>query len=222
MKYYCVMMLFVFASALNAQKHKKSHKKPADIVILKKDSVKPDTMTRKPIQIAVKKEDESWLTGGSIIVIIGCLTVLLILFLRANAVRNRKKEEERKERMRLEIEHALKTNEIWRSQYNTLIVDLYSLDQYKISMALNEAKTKKGRSDYLLSKYTEEEVIRILKHEYWIGMTEEQLIDCKGKPDKIELEQLKTKTKRIFVYGNKSSGDIFNFVDGKLERFKDR
>lgn len=52
-------------------------------------------------------------------------------------------------------------------------------------------------------------------------MTEEQLIDCKGEPTKIELDQLKTKTKRVFIYGNKISGDVFNFVDGVLERFKD-
>ena len=56
----------------------------------------------------------------------------------------------------------------------------------------------------------------MLNHEYWIGMTEEQLIDAKGQPDKIDLEQLKTKTKKIYIYGNKSSGDVFNFVDGVL------
>ena len=80
----------------------------------------------------------------------------------------------------------------------------------------------KQRHDYLRSKYSESEVQKMLNQEYWIGMTEEQLIDAKGQPDKIDLEQLKTKTKKIYIYGNKSSGDVFNFVDGLLERFKDR
>lgn len=83
-----------------------------------------------------------------------------------------------------------------------------------------EAARKK--KELLLSKYPAEEALKLLKHEYWIGMTEEQLIDAKGKPDKLEVEQMKTKTKRIFIYGNKSSGDVFSFVNGTLERFKDR
>lgn len=80
----------------------------------------------------------------------------------------------------------------------------------------------KKKKELLLLKYSAEEVLKLLKHEYWIGMTEEQLVDAKGKPDKIEVEQMKTKTKRIYIYGNKSSGDVFNFVNGTLERFKDR
>jgi hypothetical protein len=43
-----------------------------------------------------------------------------------------------------------------------------------------------------------------------------------GEPDKIEIEELKTKTKKIFIYGNKTSGDVLVFENGKLARFKDR
>ncbi len=75
---------------------------------------------------------------------------------------------------------------------------------------------------YLTKKYGDELGVKILNQEFFIGMTEEQLIDSKGEPTKIETEILKTKTKKIYIYGNKNSGDVFNFVDGKLERFKDR
>lgn len=74
----------------------------------------------------------------------------------------------------------------------------------------------------LIAKYGAEDAVRIMNHEYWIGMTEEHLRECKGGPHKIERDVLKTKTKTTWIYGNKTSGDYFVFEDGKLVRFKDR
>ena len=70
---------------------------------------------------------------------------------------------------------------------------------------------------------TVSEINKILEGVYFIGMTEDMVIDSQRRaPDKIEFEVLKTKTKKIFVYGNKSSGDVLTFENGILVRIKDR
>jgi type II secretory pathway pseudopilin PulG len=74
----------------------------------------------------------------------------------------------------------------------------------------------------LIQKYGEEIGLKLLYNEYWIGMTEEQIIDAKGKPTKIDTEVLKTKTKKTLVYGNKSSGDYFVLENGVVVKFMDR
>ncbi len=94
--------------------------------------------------------------------------------------------------------------------------ELYSVNEYN---KMAESLLKKY---FLIEKYGVDLGVSLFQEKYFIGMTEEQLIDSKGNPTKIETEKLKTKTKNIFIYGNKNSGDVFNFVDGKLERFKDR
>jgi hypothetical protein len=63
---------------------------------------------------------------------------------------------------------------------------------------------------------------KLIEGEYFIGMTEEMLLESFGQPDKIEDEVMKTKIKRTYVYGNKNSGDILVFENNKLVRFKDR
>lgn len=87
-----------------------------------------------------------------------------------------------------------------------------------VRLIIKQVERHKG----LIDKYGEEIADRLVKHDYFLGMTEEQLLDCKGQPTKIEREEMKTKTKIIYIYGNKSSGDVFVFVNGVLERFKDR
>lgn len=57
---------------------------------------------------------------------------------------------------------------------------------------------------------------------YFLGMTPDMLVKTKGEPTKVEIEEMKTKTKTTYIYGNKSSGDIFVFEKGLLTRFKDR
>lgn len=84
-----------------------------------------------------------------------------------------------------------------------------NVDRFKKQLSLSE-------------KYSDEIVSKIMDKEYFLGMLEEHLIAMRGEPTKVEREVLKTKTKDIYIYGNKSSGDIFVFVDGKLESFKDR
>lgn len=66
------------------------------------------------------------------------------------------------------------------------------------------------------------ELNMLLGGKYFLNMTEEMLVDAVGKPNKIETEVLKTKTKKTYIYGNKSSGDVLVFENGRLVRFKDR
>jgi len=82
-------------------------------------------------------------------------------------------------------------------------------------------------TEHILDKYSEtlssDDLDKILNGVYFIGMTEEMAIDSQRRqPDKVEFEVLKTKTKKVFVYGNKSSGDVLTFENGILTRFKDR
>ncbi len=106
--------------------------------------------------------------------------------------------------------------------YEDLISEIVSLDPQLLLPKIASIRNQIERVKYLDEKYGDEIAQRLLDHDYFLGMTEEQLLDCKGKPTKIEREVLKTKTKIIYIYGNKSSGDVFTFVNGELERFQDR
>lgn len=86
--------------------------------------------------------------------------------------------------------------------------------------AIRVAK-EKYRAD-LIAKYGEAIGIKLYKGEYFLDMTPEQLIDSKGRPTDIQKEVMKTKTKVTYIYGNKSSGDVFIFENDLLVRFKDR
>ena len=69
---------------------------------------------------------------------------------------------------------------------------------------------------------SESDLEKLIDGDYFVGMTEEMVLESFGNPDKIEDEVLKTKTKRTYVYGNKNSGDVLVFEGGVLVRFKDR
>lgn len=110
-------------------------------------------------------------------------------------------------------------------KYSSLFNNIPEVKKQIESFAISEVRRVINdieRHKELIEKYGEEIADKLVKREYFLGMTEEQLIDCKGRPTNIEREEMKTKTKVIYIYGNKSSGDIFVFVNGELERFKDR
>lgn len=66
------------------------------------------------------------------------------------------------------------------------------------------------------------DIENIINNKYFLGMSQQMLLDSLGQPTKMEEEILKTKHKVIYIYGNKSSGDIFTFVNNKLTSIKDR
>jgi hypothetical protein len=110
---------------------------------------------------------------------------------------------------------------VFISKYGVSKIVNYRTVTFKSELAKVEEQTK--RRNYLNSKYGPEKADKILNQEFYIGMTKDEVLDSKNsEPDIKETEVLKTKTKDIWVWGNKSSGDVFVFVDDKLERFKDR
>lgn len=89
--------------------------------------------------------------------------------------------------------------------------------------AAERAARLEKRRQGLISKHGEDIGMKLFNQQFFIGMTKDQLVDSKGySPDKTEIEQLKTKTKETWVYGNKNSGDIFVFENEVLTKFKDR
>lgn len=164
------------------------------------------------------------------LLIIG-IPIALIVFFSVRYSKKQKKLNKEKEEKRL-IELKTKKKE-FTDEINSLGVDKYSLsingldpkeaiESSKDISELNILYTKIKKILYLFNKYGEEIGLKLFHGQYFLGMTIEQLTDSRGKPSKIETEILKTKTKEIYIYGSKSSGDIFVFVDGTLERFKDR
>lgn len=84
-------------------------------------------------------------------------------------------------------------------------------------------KAEQERLAKLTQKYGPDIARKLINENYFIGMTMEQLLDSKERqPDSVETQQLKTKTKEIWVYGSKSSGDWFVFEDGKAVKITDR
>lgn len=220
-------------STLTGQSHSvKKHKTKSHSTKKPKATVEPVTRITMPVakqsdsSTSDEKSSRGLITCGIIVMIIAAIYGINSIAKKRRAIRREEEaiqaEIDAKKNLKKLISDALQKNEISQDQYEDLMKVYSSSTSTAISRQFEVAKKFKMRVDYLLSKYNEDEVLKILKHQYWIGMTEEQLIDCKGEPTKIETEQLKTKTKRIFIYGNKSSGDVFNFVDGVLERFKDR
>ncbi|MBO9558733.1 MAG: hypothetical protein J7515_09120 [Caulobacter sp.] len=58
-----------------------------------------------------------------------------------------------------------------------------------------------ARWNALMAKYGAPEVVRaILRHDVWQGMTQEQLIDSRGRPAAVDERVYKTKTTRVFKY----------------------
>ncbi len=90
------------------------------------------------------------------------------------------------------------------------------------NQALVSAKEVKKKYDRIISKYGRDKGTQIFDKQFFLGMTKEELIDSTGEPTKIEQEVMKTKTKETWIYGNKSSGDVFVFENELLARFKDR
>ncbi len=151
------------------------------------------------------------------------IAIVIVIILLTSASSNKQKLAEI-ENAKLKVETAFLAGEIIEEQRNILIekIDLNSVWRQNIDEKIEAFKFIKKHQEALLQKYGEEIGSRLVNHQYWIGMTEEQLIECKGNPDKIEKQVLKTKTKLTYIYGNKSSGDYFVIENGEVVKFIDR
>ena len=53
-----------------------------------------------------------------------------------------------------------------------------------------------------MQKYGDEHIVsKILKHQFWEGQTQEQLVDALGNPTEIDRKNLKSKSREIWKYG---------------------
>jgi hypothetical protein len=131
--------------------------------------------------------------------------------------------ETEKESAKMKVEAALKAGDINEVDRNTIVERIDENRLYRsVEEYIEEFKNLKKYQESMILKYGEDNGNRVINHQYWIGMTEEQLLDCKGEPTKIETQVLQTKTKQTYIYGNKNSGDYFVLENGKVVKFIDR
>ena len=143
-----------------------------------------------------------------------------------------KEEQELKdmeERERIEKERIIKLMDNAITESGLYINDWESLKTKCYHQDLEFVKNVGKRINRVLTftlKYSsslnESDLSILIDGGYFIGMTENMVLESMGEPTKIEDEFLKTKTKRTFIYGAKNSGDVLVFEQGKLVRFKDR
>lgn len=79
---------------------------------------------------------------------------------------------------------------------------------------------------HLQEKYKKPEIVEgILKKQYWIGQTQEQLVDSRGCPENIDRKILKTKTKEIWKYNQLRKGQYaikITLDNGKVAGWEDK
>lgn len=75
----------------------------------------------------------------------------------------------------------------------------------------------------MIDLYGEDIGAKIYNRKFFLGMTTTQLIYAKrSEADKKEVTESKGKRKETWIFGNKSSGDIFVFEDGICVKITDR
>ena len=137
--------------------------------------------------------------------------VVLILIIIISGNNKQKKRQNEVKSAIMKVESAFELGEITQTHKDILLKKIKEDWQwlFDIDKKIQSFKLLKVRQTVLIQKYGYEIGGQLLNHQYWVGMSEQMLLDCKGNPDKIEREVLKTKTKTTYIYGNKSSGDYF-------------
>jgi hypothetical protein len=118
------------------------------------------------------------------------------------------------------IKKAFESNLIYEKDFDSLTNQL-QFGNIKPLDVESEIQSYK-REKYIRDKYNDDTADKILNQVCWIGMSEEQLVDTRGIPTKIEKEELKTKTKITYVYGKKYSGDSFIVEDKQVVKILDK
>jgi len=131
-------------------------------------------------------------------------------------------EQQSKADFEVELLEAFKSDRVSVEFFNKFKGRIENEDIKTLKQGLQAEITKQLRKAALIETYGAVDGQKILNGEYWLGMTENQLIESIGKPTLIQKEVLKTKEKIIYIYGKKTTGDVFIFVNGLLESLKDR
>jgi len=81
-----------------------------------------------------------------------------------------------------------------------------------IGLVVRVLLNRKAHRDWvrhLKNKYRDDEVVTgILNAQFWKGQTQEQLRDSLGRPHAVDSQQLKTKTKEVWKYGQQRKGQF--------------
>lgn len=75
-----------------------------------------------------------------------------------------------------------------------------------VGIAFLQAHAIKQRREYLLEKYSDPELVdRLMKGEFWVDQTAEQLLDSIGRPLAIDEKVMKTRTRETWKYNRTGS-----------------
>lgn len=173
------------------------------------------------------------ISNNNIIINIFISFIVILIILSALSIRKNKKN---KEKLKLDILKYIEEKKLYMINNKLSLIEFTEIElninkynnlndlKNKIELIIQSEIKIKERYDYIMKKYISDidKANIIYNKQIFIGMTSEELIDSIGKPNKIEKEILKTKNKISFIYGNKSSGDIYIFENDKLARYKDR
>jgi hypothetical protein len=133
-----------------------------------------------------------------------------------------REESNRRDSLLARLRGEYSESRISKDKFDLLLSKFDKDDVASLEKEVNLELQNYARKLKLIENYGEQDALRILGGKYWLGMSEEQLIETLGQPSAIQKEVLKTKEKIIYIYGKKTTGDVFTFVNGALEAVKDR
>lgn len=152
-------------------------------------------------------------------------TLNKFVYANRQKARNKVAREQAKERRHTfeeRVEKLYHDDKLLRQQKDFVFGKLESEGISSAQFALDFCLERKIGYDRLVEKYGEEKAENLFFERYFIGMTTEELKDASGLPTKIETAEDQSTFQETWVYGNKSSGDVFVFENGSLVRYKDR
>lgn len=82
-----------------------------------------------------------------------------------------------------------------------------------LAIGLFIAYSNKKRREYLMSKYGDIQLVeRLMERAIWQGMSEEQLVDSRGRPEAKDEKVYKTKIRETFKYNQTGKNRFRNRV----------
>jgi len=99
--------------------------------------------------------------------------------------------------------------------------DIKKLENVHDVLEVEKAVLKLIKKAKLAQKYNSSFLAsRLAEKDYFIGMKIEHLIDCEGKPERIETEVFQKNTTDTYFYTKSNTAYVFVFLNRKLKSFK--
>lgn len=100
------------------------------------------------------------------------------------------------------------------------------LEKEHAKLEQERAELQQLRRGRLIEFYEDEEIVeRIMRHEYWIGQTEDQLRDSMGDPEDIDSTETKRTRKEVWKYEQTRSNSYalkITLSNGVVSKISDR